>query len=189
MMEWLRGGWSRIAEIHDQDWKEFSGAALIGVIAFALAVVYFANTGSRWVFPLDNANLAFHEFGHPFFGSFSWRLAVYGGTLGQLVFPALTTVGFWVRREAPSCAVCAIWFCENLFNIARYMADARAHQLPLVGGMDPELAHDWTEIFVRWGVLRHDTGIGAFTAFAGWIGIASVVAWLAYAWFRQSQEA
>ena len=40
-------------------------------------------------------------------------------------------------------------------NVGRYMKDARAQQLPLVGG-----DHDWTEIFSRWGVLTSDVRIG-----------------------------
>jgi hypothetical protein len=184
----LSAWWERIGEIHRQDWGEISSAGVAGIAVFALAVVYFSHSGSGWVFPLDNANLAFHEFGHPFFGAFSERLRVYGGTLGQLVFPLVTCVAFWVRREAGSCAACAIWFFENLFNIARYMADARAHQLPLVGGLDPELYHDWTEIFVRWGQLRHDTAIAGFTGFIGWIGILGTVVWLVLAWYRQQHQ-
>jgi hypothetical protein len=179
----------RVAEIQGQDWQNISTAALAGTIVFAVAVLYFAHSGSHWVFPLDNANLAFHEFGHPFFGTFSESLRVYGGTLGQLTFPAIATVAFWVRREAASCAVCAIWFSENLFNIARYMADARAHQLPLVGGLDPELYHDWTEIFARWHQLQHDTAIAAFTGFIGWVGALASVVWLTCVWYRQDESA
>ena len=178
----------RLADINRQDWGKVSAPALGGTAVFALAVVFFAHHGSGWVFPLDNANLAFHEFGHPFFGSFSERLRVYGGTLGQLAFPLVTSIAFWARREASSLAVCAIWLFENLFNIARYMADARAHQLPLVGGLDPELYHDWTEIFSRWGQLRHDTAIAGFTALIGWAGVAAAVSWLAWVWYRQRED-
>lgn len=188
-MTWMQDLWGCIRDIHRQDWQKIPGAALVATILFGLAVAYFANSGSHWVFPLDHANLAFHEFGHPLFGSINWRLGVYGGTLGQLIFPLLTACVFWGRREAPSFAACAIWFFENFFNISRYMADARAHQLPLVGGMDPELAHDWTEIFVRWGLLKHDIGISRITAILGWAGVVAIVIWLAVVWNRQRDDA
>jgi len=178
----------RVREINGSDWQKVSAPAFAATAVFALAMLYFAHSGSHWVFPLDNANLAFHEFGHPFFGTFSERLMVYGGTLGQLVFPIVTLLVFWYRREAASCAICAIWLFENLFNIARYMADARAHELPLVGGLDPELYHDWTEIFVRWHVLNLDTRIAGFVGFIGWIGTFAVVTWLAWQWYRQQME-
>jgi hypothetical protein len=184
----LRGLWDRIADVQRQDWLRVSAAAVAATAAFAVFVAWAANSGDRWVWLLDNANLAFHEAGHPFFGSFSERLAVYGGTLGQLVFPLAATIGFWARREAASCAVSAIWFGENLFNIARYMADARAHQLPLVGGLDPGLYHDWTEIFVRWGLLRQDLRIAGFVSFCGWIVILCAVGWLVWVWFSRSAD-
>ncbi len=175
----------RIRGIYQSDWQPVSAPALGATMVFALVVLYFLHGESHWVFPLDNANLAFHEFGHPLFGAFSERLKVYGGTIGQLVFPMVTVMAFWMRREAASCAVCGIWFFENFFNIARYMADARAHELPLVGGLDPELAHDWTEILQRWGLLTHEIGLARFTAFLGWIGIAGILLWLTWRWYNQ----
>ncbi|MGD0141318.1 MAG: hypothetical protein ABSD28_20860 [Tepidisphaeraceae bacterium] len=75
-------------------------------------------------------------------GLFSQRLETYGGTLGQLAFQALLAVSFWRKGEAISFAVSVVWFFENWLNIARYMADARAQALPLVGGGD----HDWARI-------------------------------------------
>jgi hypothetical protein len=187
MADLLRAFWTRVTDIHEQEWGQISTAAVAGVAVFAVLVLYYTHSGSHWLFPVDNANLAFHEFGHPFFGAFHRDLGVYGGTLGQLVFPTVTTVIFWVRREAASCAVCAIWFFENLFNIARYMADARAHQLPLVGGLNPDLYHDWSEIFVRWHQLQHDTAIAAFTGFIGWVGVLGTMLWLAYLWYGQDR--
>jgi hypothetical protein len=66
-----------------------------------------------------------------------------------------------------------IWFFENWLNIARYMADARARLLPLVGGGE----HDWTEIFNRWRVLQYDTQIGAAVKWAGWLGMVAAAVW------------
>jgi hypothetical protein len=74
--------------------------------------------------------------------------------------------------------VCVVWLCQNLFNIARYMADARAKQLPLVGGRDPEDAHDWAEIFSRWGLLQADTTLAGIVTLCGWLGIAVCSWWL-----------
>lgn len=112
-----------------------------------------------WVPLLDSANLAFHEAGHPIFGLFSNRLMVYGGTLMQLIIPG--ACAYEMRRQDKQAGYyfCLIWLAENLLNIARYMADARAHELPLVGGLDPEEFHDWTRILNNWGVLSWDIGL------------------------------
>jgi hypothetical protein len=127
-----------------------------------------------WVPILDDANLVFHEAGHPLVGLVSQNLMVYGGTLGQLVFPILTSFHFWRRKEPYSFALCLAWFFENLLNIARYMADARTQVLPFVGGGE----HDWTEIFSRWHVLAYDLGIAHTLAAVGWMGIVGTGLWL-----------
>src|SRR6185503_6963725 len=64
-----------------------------------------------------------------------------------------------------------IWFFENFLNIARYMADARVLQLPLVGGGD----HDWNTILARWDILMYETRIATALRIIGWIGIVASV--------------
>jgi hypothetical protein len=171
-------GLERLREIAEEPWQPVSLGALLGTVVFAAFVLWFANTGARWVWILDNANLAFHEAGHPIFGLVSNRLAVYGGTIGQLVFPAVATAVFWSRRHPASFAVAAIWLFQNLFNISVYMGDARAMQLPLVGGLDPADFHDWREIFSRWGLLRWDTTLAFAVRIAAWAGVLATLAWL-----------
>ncbi len=127
-----------------------------------------------WVPILDSANLAFHEAGHPIFGLFSSRLMVYGGTLMQLLMPAACAWECHRREQLYGFYACLIWIGENLMNIARYMGDARAHQLPLVGGLDPEEFHDWTEILNRWGLLNHDTTLAFLTR----VGAVALMLWV-----------
>ena len=128
---------------------------------------------------VDHANLLFHEAGHVFIGFFSARLETYGGTIGQLVFPCVLAVSFWRKGQPLAGAGASLWFFENFFNIARYMADARKLELPLVGGGD----HDWNTILTRWDILQYDTGIAAGLRIIAWIGIAGTCAWVAWrAW-------
>lgn len=179
-------GWlDRIREIHEAPWKPVSAPALIASSVFIAAVSWFANSEHHWVPILDTANLAFHEAGHPLFGLVNSRLTVYGGTLGQLVFPVVATVAFWTRREAVSCAIAAAWLNENLWNVATYMADARTQVLPLVGNGE----HDWTHIFSRWGVLHLDTGIAGVVRMIGWAGMLWAWVWLAWRWRRDREYA
>lgn len=146
---------------------------VIGVafIAGLLAVVILA---SGWVPLLDSANLAIHEAGHPLVGLLSSRLEVYGGTLFQLAFPLAVTVHFLRQSHATGASVGLVWLGENLHNVARYMADARVQELPLVGGGN----HDWTEIFSRWGVLHLETRIANLTHALGWLLMLGAVLWL-----------
>jgi hypothetical protein len=131
-----------------------------------------------WVPLLDSANLAFHEAGHPLFGLLGQTLGLYGGTLMQLLVPLLALGSFWMRREAVGAACAGAWLCENLLNVARYMADARVQLLPLVGGGE----HDWWNILMRWGLLAWATRLAGLLRLMAWLGLLGSWAWLAVRW-------
>ncbi len=161
-------------------WSEVTTSQLAGFlagIAALAALIFWSEPG--FVFIIDNANLLFHEAGHPIVGLFSQRLETYGGTMGQLTFPTVLAFSFWRRGDPVSFAASVIWFFENWLNIARYMADARARILPLVGGGD----HDWARIFGRWHVLQHDTQIAAAVRTMGWAGIGAACVWVVWVWW------
>jgi len=141
-------------------------------VSALLVVILFDDDG--FVLLLDHANLAFHEAGHLFFGMLGSTLGLYGGTLGQLVFPVVAAVSFWRRRQAVGVALSGVWLFENFLNIARYMADARAQLLPLVGGGE----HDWYHIFSGLGLLDRDTDVAAVTQTLGWLGMIGCMLWL-----------
>jgi hypothetical protein len=161
-----------------ESWQPVSKLKFIafsaGVVIIALMIL---TSGS--VFILDGANLLFHEAGHMFFGIFGPAMELYGGTLGQFVFPLVLIVSFWRQGLTVSFAAGWIWFFENFFSVANYMADARAQELPLVGGGE----HDWFNIFIRWHVLEHDTTIAAVVYICGWAGMALTWGWLAWKTF------
>ena len=98
---------------------------------------------------LDGVNLLFHEAGHVCFGFLGETIGVLGGTLGQFIFPTAAGVHFLIRGKRFDAAVCAFWFGENLMYSARYIGDARAMVLPMVGGE----IHDWNLLLSRWGLL------------------------------------
>ncbi len=158
----------------DSEWTPVTNFGLSGYIVAALLILWLAHSGEHWVFLLDSANLVFHEAGHPLFSLLGDRLTVYGGTLGQLMFPLMVLVSFYRQRATFSCAFTLLWLGENLFNIAVYMADARSQILPLVGNGE----HDWAEIFSRWGALDWDTSIAGLVRLMGWLVIVLAGLWL-----------
>lgn len=156
-------------------WHKITGWQSAGFgVGLAAFMVLLISCERGFVFGLDHANLLFHEAGHPIVGLFSRQMEPYGGTLGQWVFPVAMAVSFWRKGQTLSFAASVIWFFENWLNIARYMADARALQLPLVGGGD----HDWNTIFIRWNMLQYDLDIARSVQIIGWVGMALVVAWV-----------
>lgn len=130
---------------------------------------------------LDSFNLVIHEFGHPFFGIFGEWPMWWGGTWMQLLVPAVIAFAFWWQRSALSLAFAGVWFFENFLNISRYIADARAQELPLVGGGE----HDWTTILTHHGLLAQDTAIAATINKIGWIGMVACVGFAVFAWLSQ----
>ena len=135
--------------IDTDEWQTVSHVAAMALTALSTWFIWaHFFTIEQWVFLLDHANLALHEAGHPLVGILSSHLSVYGGTFFQILFPLLFVRHFSHRRHTVGWAASLVWLGENLMNVGRYMKDARAQQLPLVGG-----DHDWTEIFSRWGVL------------------------------------
>jgi hypothetical protein len=165
----------------EEGWAPISTAKIVAVsVAIALLGLALLLSKSGFLAIIDHANLAFHEAGHLFYGVFGRTLALYGGTLGQLTFPAIALGIFLYRREAPSAALALAWIGENLFNVARYMADARAQVLPLVGGGE----HDWAMIFSRWGAIHSDTRVAMFTRLIGGVLIGLGWAWVAWRWWR-----
>ena len=108
---------ARASERRDRadPWQPVATLPFAGVVVFALAALWFGNRDARWFPVLDGANLLFHEFGHPFFGLFSERLAVYGGTLAQFVLPLVAAFEFRRRGATCSFAVCMVWLFQNPF--------------------------------------------------------------------------
>lgn len=156
------------------------------VAAFAViagCALWIAVDDDGWLSIIDSANLAFHEAGHMIYGLLGQTLGLYGGTLGQLTIPAIALGTFAYRRNWPGAAIALAWLGENFFNIARYMADARAQLLPLVGGGE----HDWWHIFTRWNVLAHDTRVAATTRTLGWMVIGAALGLIIWQFRRLSE--
>jgi hypothetical protein len=122
---------------------------------------------------IDGANLLFHEAGHVFFGIFGQTIGMLGGTLGQLVFPVAAGVQFLTSGRPFDACICGVWLGENFMNVARYMRDAQAMVLPLVGGE----IHDWNWLLSRIGLLSHCRGLATLThLFGSAVVVASLYA-------------
>ena len=55
------------------------------------------------------------------------------------------------------------------------MGDARAQQLPLLGGEDS--IHDWWYLLINWDLLRQDLVIARWVHFAGVVAFLSSLLW------------
>jgi hypothetical protein len=128
---------------------------------------------------IDGVNLAFHEAGHLAFAPFGSTLGILGGTLGQLLVPALLVAYFLLKQRSPlSAAICSWWVGESLTNVAVYMADARELKLDLVGGGE----HDWNRLFYQFGLLGQGSveRVSGLTHVLGVVLMLAGLAWILY---------
>ena len=124
----------------------------------------------RW---LDSLDLAIHETGHLIFAFDGETLALLGGTLLQLIVPAIFAVALWRSGDRHGATVPVWWMGQNCWNISAYIKDARAQQLPLVGGGE----HDWALLLGEWGLLSRDQAVGGAVYLVGVLLYGGAIFW------------
>ena len=142
-----------------------------------MASVYFLSvviSPERWTF-LNYVNLIFHEAGHVLFIPFGYFLTIAGGTLLQLIIPAVLAGYFFVKRNVFAAALLLFWLGQSLLDVHVYASDALVMKLPLLGG--DNAGHDWNIMFIHLGLL------GKADAVAGVIRILGTVVILLATYF------
>ena len=119
---------------------------------------------------LDRVDLIFHEAGHVIFGFFGEFIGILGGSIMQVLIPAIVVGHFFFHRQPYSAAVTLFWVGQSLFNVSVYVKDARARALPLLG--DDISAHDWYNILGRLHLLNWDQVIGNLIYLLGLLALA-----------------
>ena len=130
-------------------------------------------------------NLPFHEAGHILFSPFGALVTVLGGSLMQMLVPIACAIAFVRHQDGFAALVCAWWAGQNLIDLSPYIADARALQLPLLGGATGAEVegHDWEAILQPLGWLHLDRSLGLAAHWAGSvvmitaIGAAAATLW------------
>jgi hypothetical protein len=176
----------RLPEI---EWKPVSRTAVVLWLSFyALLFLYLAAHFSEPTM-LDNVHLPIHEGGHLLFGWLGEKPMLWGGTILQLLVPALLAGAFAVRGDLLGTTFCSVGFFHSLNGVATYMIDALKRELPLVtvGASADEAQHDWVQIFSDLGVLPHATQIGNSVRVLAWCGLLGCMAWFCWRYRKQNQ--
>jgi len=105
--------------------------------------------------------LGVHELGHLVFSPLGHWPGAAGGSLLQVAAPVAVAYGFLRQRDYFAVAVAGAWESMSLANLATYIADARAQELPLVSPFSGDVEHDWNYLLSSFGLLRLDTAIAA----------------------------
>lgn len=159
------------------------------VLAFVfLGVELLIDSSHATIF--GGIDLGIHEAGHVVFRFGGEMLCAFGGSLLQCLAPILCAVALARLPDWFGVSFCGVWLAVNLYEVARYVADARAMLLPLVtiGGGDAR--HDWNFLLGELGLLGSDTLLaGALRVLAFvvlWGSIAASV-WLLWKIGRSSR--
>ncbi len=137
-------------------------------------------------------NLGIHEAGHVVLSFAGQWVMVLGGTLFQLAAPLVAAFLFLRQPDYFAVPVCGAWFSTNLYNVATYMADARALELPLVtlGPEGGDVEHDWNYLLDSVGLLHYDTtlaGLVRLLAFLVMWGSIAAGVWMCWRMARGSR--
>jgi endogenous inhibitor of DNA gyrase (YacG/DUF329 family) len=140
---------------------------------------------------LHNVNLLFHEAGHVLFRPFGEFMTILGGSLLQIIVPLLVTLVFLLKERNTFGAASGLWWTgQNFMDVAPYINDARARQIPLLGGgdgSDRPAMHDWYNILTDLGILNSDHFLAGVVDGIGVLLMSLSFVWGAWVLRRQYQ--
>jgi hypothetical protein len=104
---------------------------------------------------LDLIDLPIHETGHLIFRLFGEFMGIAGGSIFQVLLPAVF-VGYFVwKGQYYSAAIVLFWVGQSILNVWVYAADAVVMQLVLTSGFTGSEGsfHDWNYMLTRTGLI------------------------------------
>jgi len=154
---------------------------LVLAILFTLYFVWIALDPMQGSF-LDNVDLPIHEFGHLLFRPFGQFLMVAGGSLFQVIMPAIFVGYFIWQRSFYSAAIVLFWVGQSILNVWVYAADAIVMKLVLTSGFTGSEGsfHDWNYLLTATGLLSSTKIVAGAIRLAGTLVIISAVVFSTY---------
>lgn len=134
--------------------------------------------------------LVFHEAGHVMFRLFGEFMMVAGGTLGQLLMPAILCCALLLKNRDPFGAAIGLWLLGvSVLDMAPYVYDALNPQLVLLGGRTGEEGgHDWIYLLSETGLLKRAQMLGALTHKLGALVMLISMGWAAWVLWQQKSR-
>ena len=118
---------------------------------------------------LDNVDLPIHEFGHLLFRILGEFMGIAGGSLFQVILPAIFVGYFLWQRSFYSAAIVSLWVGQSILNVWVYAADAVVMQLFLTSGTTGAEGgfHDWNYMLSHFGLLGSTKTVAGIIRFIG----------------------
>ncbi len=137
---------------------------------------------------MHRVNLVFHEAGHVVFMVFGRFMHILGGSLGQLLMPAIVMV-MLIRKNRDNFggSIALWWFGQSLKDLAPYINDARDLQLQLLTGYSQDVpeTHDWANILTSLHLISHERTIARADDVVGTLIMLLAMAWGGYILWQQ----
>jgi hypothetical protein len=141
---------------------------LIFAILFSLYFLWIAWDPMQGSF-LDNVDLPIHETGHLLFRPFGEFMMIAGGSLFQVIMPAVFVGYFLWKRQFYSASIVGLWAGQSILNVWVYAADAVKMQLVLTSGFTGTegSSHDWNYLLEQCGLLNSTAKVAGTIRFFG----------------------
>ena len=139
---------------------------------------------------LDLVDLPIHETGHLIFRPFGEFMMIAGGSLFQVIFPAVFVGYFFYWEEKYySGAMVLFWVGQSIINVWVYASDAVVMQLVLTSGRTGSEGgfHDWNYILETFGLLGSTDTVAALIKFIGILTILAASGLSVYYSFNTSE--
>ena len=145
-------------------------------VLFTLYFIWIAFDPMQGSF-LDNVDLPIHEFGHLLFRPFGEFMMVAGGSLFQIIMPAIFVGYFIWQRSYYSAAIVLFWVGQSILNVWVYAADAVVMRLVLTSGFTGSEGsfHDWNYLLTATGLISSTKIVAGAISFVGTLVIISAV--------------
>lgn len=140
---------------------------------------------------LDMVDLPIHETGHLIFRLFGEFMMIAGGSLFQIIVPAVFVGYFWWNEKYYSAAIVLFWVGQSIINVYIYAADAVVMQLMLTSGMTGSEGgfHDWNYMLTSLGLIGSTKVVAGLIRLVGTVTIiAAAVVSIYYAFHSPVQE-
>jgi len=140
---------------------------------------------------LDMVDLPIHETGHLLFRPFGEFMMVAGGSLFQVIVPAVFVGYFYWHEKYYSAAIVLFWVGQSILNVFVYAADAVVMQLVLTSGLTGSEGsfHDWNYLLTTTGLIgATKTVAGVIRLFGTLTIIAAGVFSIYFSFFDEPDE-
>jgi hypothetical protein len=165
---------------------ELFGRAVLWAVLVVWGLVMITGPIEKgWCTFLHNIDLPIHETGHLIFLLFGRFAHFLGGSIFQILLPAIFSAAFLIcKRDAFAAAVMFWWIGQNFLDVASYINDARAMSANLVGGN----IHDWNWLLAHMGRLHQDRQIAAAVFAMGAVIMILSIIWSGWILWLQTDS-